>query len=134
MSEVIIPNLPGGHDSRELNVLRKQTLKLIQEAPTSILLNRGTKQSNGTGGWTTTWADLDDPQDFRMIQQGGNVASRNVDGEQIKPAFVMIGMWDADVENGDKFVLDGRNYDVIYVRRVGFPTEYETWVEVVYRG
>ena len=119
-------------DSLELKVNRKNTEAFISERPETITITRGgSRTSDGAGGWTTTPGAPIQPQTFRLIIQGGNVASRNIDGEEIKPAYVMVGRHDADLKTGDMFVKDGRNYDVVYVRD---NRDYEVWAEVVYRG
>jgi hypothetical protein len=79
-----------------------------------------------------TPGDPIEPQTMRLIIQGGNVASRNIDGEEISPAFVLIGEWDADLKLSDVFIQDGRNYEVMYIRDTD--RRYEMWAEVVYRG
>lgn len=134
MTEIILPDpIPTG-DPRELNVMRKQTVLFIKQNPTSITLSRPTRVPNGKGGYTTTPV-AQDPQTFRIIpQQRSGIASRNIDGEKVEPVFVMIGRWDADVNDNDTFTLGGRNYSVTYVRGAGLTTAYETWVEVAYSG
>lgn len=131
--EVIIPDLPGAQDSRELAVLRKQTLHFIRSNPDDIAFNRGAdKVSDGAGGWT--WgpggATLE-PQQMRLIPVGGRVQSRNVNGEEVTPAYVLIAAHDADVDMDDTFDHNGRMYEVIFIRE---DRRYETWLEVVYRG
>lgn len=119
-------------DTVELKVNRRNTAAYIKDKPTSIALTHpATRDPDGAGGFTTTPAQPVGPQDFRLVIQGGNVASRNIDGEQISPAYVMIGEWDADIKTGDTFSHNGRNYEVKFVRE---DREYETWAEVVYRG
>lgn len=119
-------------DAFELKVNRKQTAAFIAEDPVRLTLTHpATRTPDGAGGYTTTPGGPADPQDFRLIIQGGNVASRNIDGAQIKPAYVMIGKHDADVKIGDTFTFNNRNYEIKYVRE---NRDYETWSEVVYTG
>lgn len=133
MSEVIIPDLPGGQDSREVFVLRKQTEKFIQENPSQITLLRETRIPNGKGGYTTTRAPQAS-QTFRIVPQQPGSAARTMDGDKVAPTFVLIGRWNADVNNNDVFEWDGRTYSVDLVRGSGLSTSYETWVEVTYSG
>lgn len=123
------------NEELELNVCRKQTVAFIQQNPTNITFSRPTRMSNGKGGWTTTPVPVA-VQELRMIlaSQGSAIASRNIDGEEVQPAFVLIGRWDADVSGNDTFMHDSRSYSVMYVRGAGNPTAYETWVEVRYVG
>jgi hypothetical protein len=132
MTEIIIPD-PIGVNDPELAVMRRQTSNFIKAKPTTVtLLRGGTRDSDGAGGFRVTPGPPIGAQVVRLIPQGGNVASRNIDGEEINPAYVMIAGWDADVKKGDVFERNGRNHEVMFVR----PDEhkYETWAEVVYRG
>lgn len=131
--DVIIPDPPGVVDSTELRVLRNQTTHFINENPEDItLLRGGTRTSDGAGGWSVAPGPAIPTQTFRLIiQQKGENASRNIDGEDIHPEYVLIGQWDASIENGDVFIKDERNYEVMFVRD---DRRYETWAEVVYRG
>lgn len=120
----------------ELSVLRKQTKQFIDNNPSQVVFQRGTRVSNGKGGYTTTYADVAEQTVRIIMASAGNahVASRNIDGEEIQPAFVVLGLWDADISNNDKFTYQGRDYSVMYVRGAGAPRAYETWAEVKYVG
>jgi len=133
--DVFLPDPPGTQDSREMAVLRKQTIRFVKENATVVQIQRGTGMvPDGAGGWTPAPGSTPiDPQEFRLIIQNtsGYTATRNIDGETISPAFVMIGMYDANVQEGDTFVLDGNGYRVSFVRD---DKRYETWSEVEYLG
>lgn len=131
--DVIIPDPDTGRDPIELRVNRRQTLAFIAANKEDITITRGGGRApDGAGGWTKVpVGDPIPPQAFRLIPQGGNVQARNIDGEQIKPAYVMIGAHDADIKIGDTFTHSSRDYDVIFVRE---DRDYETWAEVVHRG
>lgn len=116
----------------ELAVLRKQTKSFIDENPISILLLRTVKSSDGAGGTTSAPADpAVDPQTFRKIIQTKGNDARDIDNERVRPEFVLIGLFDADIKSGDRFMLNAIKYKVEYVRD---DRRYETWAEVVLDG
>jgi hypothetical protein len=120
-------------DNSELAVLRRQTAAFIAANPVQITLNRNVRTPNGKGGFTVSPTPQAE-QTFRRIPVGQGqtqVSSRNVDGDEVQPKFVLIGYWDANIGNNDTFTLDGRNYNVDYVRDT---SQYETWAEVTYVG
>lgn len=120
-------------DSRELAVMRRQTDHFIKDNPVSLVMTRGgSREPDGAGGYTTVPGDAIQPQTMRLVpQQEGALQSRNVDGEEVSPEYVLIGKHDADIKTGDMFVRANRNYEVIWVRP---DRRYEAWAEVVYRG
>lgn len=122
-------------DSAELAVLRRQTQRFIEENPVSITIKRTITESDGAGGRkpATDQGQPIDPQVFRLIPQlrGGMVATRDVDGNRVKPEYVLIGTYDADIKGGDGFTYQGREFYVSFVR---LDRDYETWAEVMYRG
>lgn len=121
-------------DSREIAICRKQTKHFINDHPESVTMTRGGgRKSDGAGGYTVTPGAPIDPQTVRLIPQDlrTGVQSRNVDGEEVSPSYVILGEYNADIKKGDVFVKDNRNYEVTWVRE---DRRYETWAEVVYRG
>jgi hypothetical protein len=117
----------------DLATLRKQTAEFIGYNPMEVVLLRPQRVADGSGGWK------DDPptalasQTMRKITQPTNsqVFRRTIDGEEVKPDFVLLGEYNADVQNGDYWLEDGRRYDVVYVKD---DRRYETWGEAIYRG
>lgn len=119
-------------DPNELRVLRKQTTHFIKQNPTDVTIERaGNRVPDGQGGFTQVPGAPGTPQRMRKVIQGGNVATRNIDGVEITPAFVFICEFDADIRTGDEFELGGLEYHVIFVRD---DRRYETWAEVAQRG
>lgn len=121
-------------DSVEVRTLRRQTDHFIAQDSTTIIPHRaGSRNPDGAGGYTQEDGGDRDPIVARKVIQGGNMASRNIDGEEITPAFVFICKWDADLATGDTFKLKGIEYRVIFVRDRN-DNSYETWAEVAQRG
>jgi hypothetical protein len=116
----------------DLATLRKQTAEFIGYNPVIINLQRATTESDGAGGVRRTLGPVGD-QTFRKITQNTSTAvfRRTIDGQEVQPEFVLLGMHSADIKNGDWFYQDGIKYEVVYVRD---DRRYETWGEVAYRG
>lgn len=118
----------------ELAVLREGTEFYISCNPTTIEIQRPVKVDDGEGGFSGPSLPLD-PQTMRLITQneGVNVVSAGIDGEEINPEFVLLAMWDADVRAGDWFTLAAPDikYDVKFVRD---NHNYEVWAGVEKRG
>lgn len=118
-------------EARELAVLRKQTAMFIQDNPVDITLTENVRVSNGKGGYTITPKPRA-AQTFRKIPvNAGQTSTRDIDGEEVQPKYVFIGLPDAAVADGDTFAINGRNYRVDFVRD---DHRYETWVEATYVG
>jgi hypothetical protein len=118
-------------DDRELAVLRKQTAAFIADHPVQVTMVENVRAPNGKGGFTVTPTPRQ-PQTFRKIPvNAGQTSTRNVDGEEVQPKYVLLGAWDTAVADGDTFVIDGHNYRVDFVRD---DHRYETWVEATYVG
>lgn len=116
----------------ENEVMRRQTAQFIGIYPQSIVLTRPGAEDDGEGG------TLPDPtnlaaQTFRQITQSTSpqVFRRTIDGEEVKPDFVLLGEWNADIAIGDYYTKDGAKHEIVYVRE---DRRYETWAEVIYRG
>lgn len=116
----------------ENEVMRKQTTSFIAVYPQSIVLTRPGSQPDGAGGTKPNPSALS-AQTFRQITQptSPQVFTRTIDGEEVKPDFVLLGEWNADVQIGDWYVKDGAKHEIVYVKE---DRRYETWAEVMYRG
>lgn len=119
----------------ELQVMRQQTADYIQWNPTTITLHRPIMAEDGEGGFEQIGEDPVAEQTFRLITQNEtvDVVSQTIDGEEINPEFVLLGLYDADVQAGDWFSLADPEivYDVKYVRD---NKNYEIWAGVSKRG
>jgi hypothetical protein len=116
----------------ENEVMRKQTAEFIAIYPQVLVLTRPVTASDGAGGSTATPTPLA-AQTFRQITQSTSpqVFTRTIDGEEVKPDFVLLGEWNVDVQIGDYYTKDGAKHEVVYVKE---DRRYETWAEVMYRG
>lgn len=118
----------------ELSVLRAQTKMYIGYNPIEITLMRADTVADGAGGIKATLEPIPTgAQTFRSITQNTNnsVFRRTIDGQEVKPEFVLLGEFDADVKHGDWYYDNGVKYEIVYVRT---DRRYETWAEVAYRG
>lgn len=116
----------------DLVTLRKQTLEFINFNPKLVALQRSDMQADGSGGVKPQLTTLT-AQTFRQVTQptGQQVFRRTIDGQEVKPEFVLICPYDADVRHGDWYYNSGVKYEIVYVRD---DRRYEAWAEVAYRG
>lgn len=121
----------------DIAVLRAQTKEFIDVNPTSVVISRKNITSDGEGGVQHTLTVLP-AQIMRLITQpsGSAVLRTTIEGEELTPDFVLLGVHDSDMVHGDWFMRDGAKYELVYVRDDGRSAElrYERWAEVLYRG
>ena len=116
----------------ELDIQRETTADFIDQLPTSIVLTRSTRTRTGTGGYTEVESSLP-AQEFRIIGSSSLLEPerRAEVGEVAGYRVQMVGHWDADVQDGDSFVLNNHRYRVEFV----YPERsHRTVVDTVYRG
>lgn len=108
------------------------TNEFIKANPTSLVLTRHTESPSATGGVDHVETNLL-AQDFvisggasmrppEATTEAGNIANYTIQ---------LIGYYDADVQDGDTFTIDGGRYQVDFV----YPDrDYRTVVQAIYRG
>ena len=116
----------------DLVLLRKQTLEFIDFNPKEVVLQRSDMIADGSGGVKPTIVPLP-AQTLRQVTQptSQQVYRRTIDGQEVKPEFVLICPFDADIQNFDWYFSGGVKYEIVYVRD---DRRYECWAEVAYRG
>lgn len=105
----------------EREIHEANTAAWINSDPVTVSMVRETRVSDGAGGWTRTEVTLA-PQTFR-VDRGSNASIQFVtapSGTNVPIRFRLVGAPDADVAEGDTFVLDGDEYDVTYRHRDTF--------------
>lgn len=114
----------------ELEGKRQATDAMIRERPTAIILRRSTREPDGTGGYIETDRDLAS-QDF-VITGNVNQPETTVNlGEIASYGVQLLGYFDADIQDGDTFQLNGGDYQVTFV----YPERtYRTIADAIYRG
>jgi hypothetical protein len=128
--------IPAGPDvvssERELAVERDLTTAFIAADQDEVVLNRFTRAPNGSGGYTLTGPAALPSQPGRLIPlQAGGPERLTLDGKVVEPAYHLLMDWGADMQRGDRFVVHGRRYEVVFVNE---NKAYETKGEVVYHG
>lgn len=123
---------PGGVLATELKMQRRQTNAFIAAKPIDVRLNRVDTAPNGSGGFTRLPPTTQPEQRLRLQDTNYQTPIRQLlDGEEVQPQFVLIGPYDADIQRGDWFFINGKKYEVVFVHE---NTSYEVKAEVVYRG
>jgi hypothetical protein len=121
-----------GISATELALQRKLTKNFIKADSMNVVLMRSPMVSDGEGG-TTRGAPVPLPvQVMRLIPaQDGAPERLTSDGVQISPKYMLMGVWDADMDRWDRFTVAGQVYEVVSVNQ---NLQYETKGEVAYLG
>lgn len=116
----------------ELETKREATNYFIQDNPITIPLTRNDRVRTPTGGYKDEERTLVG-QDFRIVGSAGlnqPEAQTNV-GTVANYGIQIVGYWDADVEDGDEFTINGGRYKVTFV----YPDRaYRTIAQANYQG
>lgn len=107
-------------NTQTLPIHLKQTDKFIAENPNDIVFVREVKVADGAGGWIKQASANIPAQTMRMVAQErvGSVSTVTTpDGRIVTPLFKLVGTPPIDVEALDTFVLNGEDYEVVYVSR-----------------
>ena len=119
----------------ELLVMRRQTAEYIKREPVVLTLQRNQLVSDGQGGWTPTAGPIPAGKQTFAFDAMGRVQAghvrRTVDGQEVEPEYALMGKYDADVQRGDWFFIEGIKYEVVFVHP---DRSYEVSAEVAYRG
>lgn len=118
----------------ELLVQKANTNAFIAVDPVDISLTRQPRTANGAGGYRLGAPAAVASQRFRLVRQGnkGETGERTLlDGTVVQVTHHLIGKFDADVQVGDRFSFEERNYEVVQVHSVG---GYEVKAEVTTRA
>ena len=120
-----------GIPAPELAVHRLNTVAFIAADSFACVLNRAVPVSDGAGGKTVTYSPLAS-QTMRLIPLGDGATERQAeDGAMVRPTYMLLGRYDANMQRGDTFTKDGRRYRVVYINE---NSQYERKGEVVYVG
>ena len=107
----------------EISVLREQTSRYIQDAPTVVRFTPYPEQRTDAGGLRRAPGTPRAPQTVRLIpldrRASGTanlVAGRPADGVMREARFGLMGEHDLEVDRGDRFTIDGTTYEVTEVQ------------------
>jgi len=122
----------SGIATAELQLQRSLTRAFIGADSIDVVLQRSPRTADGAGGFTTGTAVPLGSQRMRLIpQQDGATARLTADGQEVTPAYVLMGEHTADMQRGDEFTLDGRRYQIVFINA---NRQYEVKGEVAYLG
>lgn len=96
----------------------KQTTAFVNENPSAIQLIRETKVKTPAGGIKTQNAAPLTPVVMRLVainRVGATTQRTTPDGRLVIPTHNLVGTPPIDIQEGDKFNLDGKDYEVISV-------------------
>jgi hypothetical protein len=128
--------IPAGPDATSLavenGVQRDLTAWFVQADQDLIVLNRPSRTANGSGGYVLgTPAPLPSQAGRLIPLQPGGPERHTLDGRLVDPGYHLLMNWGADMQRGDRFVVHGRRYEVVFVTE---NQSYEVKGEVVYNG
>jgi hypothetical protein len=100
-----------------LDVNRRLTRQFIEVAPVTIeLIPVAVAQS--AGGRDEVMQTPRAPQVFTLLEPGDSGHRDKVtmvDGSQLTIEYLLLGEWDAQMADGDRFIHDGRKYKLVHV-------------------
>ena len=116
----------------ELAVQRRLSKAFIDADYLTVILERSSWVSDGSGGSVRQDPTPLPPQRMRLIPLGDGAQERfTANGETVTPAYMLLGEYTADLERWDEFTLNGRRYEVVFLNE---NQQYEKKAEVAYRG
>ncbi len=130
---VTIPSLPLPRlAAGELQVMRRNTRAFILADPRIIILQRRTRALDAAGGIERgPLADVP-AQVFRLLpQEDGATARVTAEGETATPEYMLLGMYDVDMQRWDVFEFDGRRYQILWISE---NRQYQVKGEVIHLG
>lgn len=126
--------MASGIPAVELRVLRRNTTAFIAADDRQVTLSRKATATTGTGGSRPGAAVPVPTQTLRLLPQDASSSTERSlpDGRVVKPSWVLLGDYTADLRRGDTFLLpDGTTGEVVYVHE---KRDYEVKGEVIASG
>lgn len=113
---------------------KRQTHNFVKGSEIEVQLVRKTQVATAAGGVTEGEARTLPRQRFRLtipVRHPNQNVKMKTEGRLLDDDYMLVGASEADVQLGDKFVLDGSWYEIIYVAP---QRTYETIAGVMHRG
>lgn len=111
---------------------RRSTAAFIAADPIDLALSRPVWSSDGAGGRIADTPLTLNAQRFRLIPQvDAGLFRITADGRQVNPEFRLLGVYDADLQRGDRFDYNGATYEVV---AIADKRDYQTKAEVTRVG
>jgi hypothetical protein len=121
-------------DAAILAAQRSGTAAMLAIIGEDYIVTRSTRVRTGTGGYA------DGPVTVRVVRMtvdAGNASlvrnqvARNVEGHTAQPTVNVVAAWDADLQEGDMFLWNGRR---AYVDTISVDHEADTTLTAVLHG
>lgn len=101
----------------DLNLNRRLTRTFIAQFPTTVVLTPRARVRKPSGGFSLVAGDPRPPQVVSLLEQGtvGGLPRPTVTQEGVERVveFQLLGEWDAQVETGDTFTHQGKEWEVV---------------------
>lgn len=97
----------------ELKVHRKNTHHFILADPVNVVLIPHVRVPKDSGGWRLEQAEPREPQAVRLLPTDDTEPElKSSSGRLAVPKYTLLADWDSPVQQWDRFVLSGVEYEV----------------------
>ena len=115
----------------EVAAQRAITAAFVDADRFSCTLTREERVPDGEGGYTTVISPVD-AQWLRMVPlQDATQDRTDATGNVVTPGYMLVGRYSNDIQRGDTFLKEGRQYEVVFVLE---NQQYQVKGEVIYLG
>jgi len=106
-------------DAADLNEIQSAISTIINDRPVSITISRGNQTLEA--------------QTVRLVKPGTRGANVRISpaGNQVVADYLVLGPVDLDIVQGDRFAIEGRAFEVIFVDTT---SQVKRVAEVILRG
>lgn len=118
----------------EIVVQKRLTREFIHADGISVELVRSTAVSTPNGGTQPGVPVTIDSQTFRLVPASSSAFSslrEKIEGDIPQEGSLLIGVWNADIEQEDTFEFDGKTWEIKFIST---DRTYETVASAMYRG
>lgn len=115
----------------ETRMQRVNTRAFVNAASVIVVLHPNGRIPDGAGGFILSGGADRPAQELRLLPQNVGTVVTTADGVERTSEYVLLGNYDAEMEVGDTFLVDGVKYEIASI----FPfNAYERKARVIQHG